>query len=272
MGHIKKACCNKLDTGGGLTETTRQGKQQTRKAVGKNTVKTGTPDTSSVEEYPLHQLTENSGSKPIELNVNVQGKTISMELDTGAAVSLISEVNYNNFFSDVSLKKSTVKLKSYSGEDIPVIGQTEVLIKYNQQEENLPLLVVKGDGRSLFGRNWFSCITLDWKEIHQVMNSSLKTVLDRHSAVFQEGLGKLKDYKAKITLDPQATPRFCKVRPVPYALKTKVEEELDRLMAEGIIEPRQFADWAAPIVPVLKGIKPSAYVVTLSRQSIRLPR
>ena len=40
---------------------------------------------------------------------------------------------------------------------------------------------------------------------------------------------------------------------MPYALKTKVEEELDCLTAEGIIEPRQFADWAAPIVPVLKG-------------------
>ena len=78
-------------------------------------------------------------------------------------------------------------------------------------------------------------------------------MLDRHAAVFQEGLGKLKGYKAKITLDPQATPHFCKARPVPYALKAKVEEELDRLTAEGIIEPRQFADWAAPIVPVLKG-------------------
>ena len=253
VGHIKKACRNKLNSGGVLTEATRQGKQSTKKAAVGRTVKTVEPsDTSSVEEYPLHQLTENSGSNPIELNVDVQGETISMELDTGAAVSLISERTYNQFFSDVSLKKSTVKLKSYSGEDIPVIGQMEVLVKYNQQEETLPLLVVKGDGRSLFGRNWFSRITLDWKEIHQVMNNSLKTVLDRHSAVFQEGLGKLKDYKAKIILDPQATPRFCKARPVPYALKTKVEEELDRLTAEGIIEPRQFADWAAPIVPVLK--------------------
>ena len=56
----------------------------------------------------------------------------------------------------------------------------------------------------------------------------------------------------KITLDPQATPRFCKAKPVPYALKTKVEEELDRLTVDGIIEPRQFADWAASIVLVLK--------------------
>ena len=255
VGHIKKACRSKQDTGGSLIEATRQNKQQTKKSTGgRNTVKTVEPlDSTDTEEYPLHQLTENSNSKPIELEVEVQGKTISMELDTGAAVSLISEKTYQKFFSDVSLQKSMVKLKSYSGEDIPVMGQTEVLVKYNHQEENLPLLVVKGDGRSLFGRNWFSRISLNWGEIHQVYSSSLKAVLDRHAAVFQEGLGKLKGYKAKITLDPQATPRFCKARPVPYALKAKVEEELDRLTAEGIIEPRQFADWAAPIVPVLKG-------------------
>ena len=132
VGHIKKACRNKLNSGGVLTEATRQGKQSTKKAAVGRTVKTVEPsDTSLVEEYPLHQLTENSGSNPIELNVDVQGETISMELDTGAAVSLISERTYNQFFSDVSLKKSTVKLKSYSGEDIPVRGQMEVLVKYN---------------------------------------------------------------------------------------------------------------------------------------------
>ena len=60
-------------------------------------------------------------------------------------------------------------------------------------------------------------------------------MLDRHAAVFQEEPGKLKGYKAKITLDPRATPHFCKMRPVSYALKAKVEEELDRLTAEGSI-------------------------------------
>ena len=32
----------------------------------------------------------------------------------------------------------------------------------------------------------------------------------------------------------------------------KVEEELERLEKEGIIDPIQFAHWAAPIVAVLK--------------------
>ena len=252
---LHNASSKMQNVGSNHTEESRPSKQLPRKSTsGRNTVKTVQPlETESLEEYPLNQLTQNSGSKPIELNVDVLGKSISMELDTGAAVSLISEETYKKSFPDVSLQELTVKLKSYSGEDIPVIGQMEVLVKYNHQEGNLPLLVVKGNGRSLFGRNWLSCITINWKEIHQIYSSSLKTVLDHHKAVFQEGLGELKGYKAKITLDPQATPRFCKARPVPYALKAKVEEELDQLTAEGIIERRDFADWAAPIVPVLKG-------------------
>ena len=38
----------------------------------------------------------------------------------------------------------------------------------------------------------------------------------------------------------------------PFALKDKVEAELERLEREGIIEPVQSAEWAAPIVPVVK--------------------
>jgi len=77
-------------------------------------------------------------------------------------------------------------------------------------------------------------------------------VLERHQPVFQEGLGKLRGYEAKINVDPNVSPRFCRARPVPYALKDKVELELERLIEQGIIEPIQFADWAAPIVAVLK--------------------
>ena len=58
--------------------------------------------------------------------------------------------------------------------------------------------------------------------------------------------------EARIDVNPQAQPRFCKARPVPFALKHKVEAELDRLHKEGIVEAVQSAEWAAPIVPVVK--------------------
>ena len=41
-------------------------------------------------------------------------------------------------------------------------------------------------------------------------------------------------------------------RPLPYALKDKVEKELERLQREGQVEPNEFSEWAAPIVLVVK--------------------
>ena len=69
-------------------------------------------------------------------------------------------------------------------------------------------------------------------------------------------------------IDPKATPRFCKARPIPYAFKAKVEEELERLVGEGTLEPVQFADWAAPIVPVLKSGKARVRICGDFRQTV----
>ena len=35
-------------------------------------------------------------------------------------------------------------------------------------------------------------------------------------------------------------------------MRAKVEEEIDRLVSEGILEPVEYADWVAPVVAVLK--------------------
>ncbi|KAG8175310.1 hypothetical protein JTE90_008319 [Oedothorax gibbosus] len=67
-----------------------------------------------------------------------------------------------------------------------------------------------------------------------------------------EGVGAIKDVKVHLTLKPDAVPKIFKARPVPYALRKKVDEELDRLLEKGIIEPVKTSVWAAPVVPVLK--------------------
>ena len=83
-------------------------------------------------------------------------------------------------------------------------------------------------------------------------SSALATVLHDHRAVFKNELGTITCAKAEIHVDPQVPPSFHRPRPVPFALKQKVEIELERLQREGIIHPRQFSQWAAPIVAVPK--------------------
>ncbi len=47
-----------------------------------------------------------------------------------------------------------------------------------------------------------------------------------------------------------------------------VEDKLERLLKEGIIEPVQFAEWAAPIVPVFKQDKKSLCICGDFKQTV----
>ena len=70
--------------------------------------------------------------------------------------------------------------------------------------------------------------------------------------MFDSDLGTAKGFKAKIIVDSSVSPKFLRARSIPYFYREKVEAELDKLVAEGTIEPVEHSEWAAPIVAVLK--------------------
>ena len=72
---------------------------------------------------------------------------------------------------------------------------------------------------------------------------------NKHSDVFEEVVLRI---MLKLEVDPSVTPRFHKARSIQFALKEKVERELQKLEDQGIISPVTHSDWAAPIVPVVK--------------------
>ena len=59
-----------------------------------------------------------------------------------------------------------------------------MVVKYGDQTATVSLLVVKGEGPSLLGRNWLGVLKLDWHEIFWLHNASLKEVPDKHKAAF----------------------------------------------------------------------------------------
>ena len=65
-------------------------------------------------------------------------------------------------------------------------------------------------------------------------------------------MGLVKGTSAKIQLKSGDQARFCKATSVLYALRPRLEQELERVERTGVIEPVEFSEWAAPIVPIVK--------------------
>ena len=57
----------------------------------------------------------------------------------------------------------------------------------------------------------------------------------------------------EIKANIRVKPLYYRSRPISYAMTQKVDNEIDRLLKEDIIEPIEISDWAAPVVPILKG-------------------
>ena len=175
-------------------------------------------------------------------------------------MSIMCENLFHKLWPRRGLKQTSIRLQTYSREPIPVVGTADVNVVYEGQTATLPLVVVKEQGPTLLGRNWLSQLKLNWSEIHYSTSPGLPDLLTKYSEVFQEGLGSFKGYEATINVDPTATPRFYKARTVPYAMRESVEAELDRLVAQGTLEPVEYSDWAAPIVAVMKSDRKSVRI------------
>ena len=134
-------------------------------------------------------------------------------------------------------------------------GSCSVNVCYDRVEYSLTLFVVSGKGPALqlLGRNWLEKLKLNWLIIKQLShNKRLEGILQKRAELFEEGLGTPQGTKAKIHVDPTATPIFHKARPVSYALREKIERDLEKLERAGTIEPVQYSKWATTIVPVMK--------------------
>ena len=76
--------------------------------------------------------------------------------------------------------------------------------------------------------------------------------------MFLDGTGVIQGEKAVIHTKDNVCPKFSRARTVPYALRKKIENELDIIEKENVIQKVEHNDWATPIVVVSKtnGVRP----------------
>ena len=107
-------------------------------------------------------------------------------------------------------------------------------VEHAGQTAPLSAIIVPGTGPNLLGRDWLADLKLDWAAVLQFRDDDF---LEAFTELFQEDLGTLNGTEVKLVVDENVKPRFCKPRPVPFAMQAKVEAELDRLQKEGVIRP-----------------------------------
>ena len=263
-GHIAKMCRNQAtrsardESGRQRTRGNYEGQRGPRTSGGYRAqyVEETEPNTpplyTDADMEPIFTLGTADRPEPsIIVKPEVENIPLTMELDTGTSVSIISEDTWKTKLSSASLEKAKIRLRTYTGEQMKVLGQLQVNVQYHGLHHSLPLLVVEGRGPSLLGRNWLGKIKLDWASINHI-SSELDRLLEQYQEVFKEELGTLKGVQARLTLQPGAAPKFFRPRSVPYALREAIEKDLERLEQLGVIEKVNHSDWAAPIVPVPK--------------------
>ena len=245
MGHIAKACRSEKTTG----QT-----QQHKSSSGMHQV---TP-TEVADIVHINSVTQRKSlPKSYKANMSVNGIPLEMEIDTGAAVSIVSEATWEQKLNKPTLKPCSLVLKGYPDNPLEIMGCSDVQVQDGKTTKQLELIVCKGNSLSLLGRNWLEEIRLNWPEIAftngvKTSQSELDKILDKYKDVFTAKLGHGKGVKAKLYVKENSIPKFHRTRPVPLAMKVKIETELQRQVDMGILEKVDTADWAAPIVPVTK--------------------
>ena len=77
----------------------------------------------TTKDYSYNMFSaRNSSTEPIIVNVSLNQVPVTMELDTGASLSVINKDTCNHINTDAAtpITKSPVKLKTYMGENIPM--------------------------------------------------------------------------------------------------------------------------------------------------------
>lgn len=193
------------------------------------------------------------------VTLSINGVPVDMELDSGSPVSLMPKTSFERLFKSTELRESDIQLATYTGESLNVCGYLPVVVKYESQSHSLKLYVVNSGHSTLLGRDWLQKIKLNWKNIKFIQSikaqqpvGNLNQLKNEFVHLFDDKLGKLVDFQAKLQIKDNAAPVFMRARAIPYAMREKVEQELNRLEKEGVVSKTNTSEWATPIVPILK--------------------
>lgn len=97
----------------------------------------------------------NNISEPL-LEVNIENKRVSMEIDSGSAVSVMSRVDFVKCFGHIAVRPCLKKLLVINGSNLKVFGKVGVTVCLNGKIAQAELIILDCDHKfiPLIGRDW----------------------------------------------------------------------------------------------------------------------
>ncbi|CAI6367254.1 unnamed protein product [Macrosiphum euphorbiae] len=132
-------------------------------------------------------------------------------------------------------------------------GKVQLAVTNNNESRSFWAYVIPNGGPPLIGRN--DIVSLGIENIYSCNFNAetIDSILGKYKQLFEPGLGTFNAYTISLKLKPGASPKFCKHRAVPLALRDKVITEIERLVENNTLIPIDSCEWATPVVPILKG-------------------
>ena len=105
--------------------------------------------------YELYNISDRKCEPPaIKLDVMMHNTKIIVEVDTGASTTLINESTFHQIWPKQKPDVSKADLlRTFTGEKVPLLGTVNTTIQYQDQTTTLPVLIVKGQGPNIVGRD-----------------------------------------------------------------------------------------------------------------------
>ena len=145
-----------------------------------------------------------------------------------------------------------MKLSAYNGTEIPVAGKCITSIKHNNQTVNILFIVVETNSVPILGLNTSEKLNLI-KRIYKINGNSHPDVSIQKE--FSDCFGEIVclQHTHHIEVRDNVKPVIAPIRKIPLALKSKLKDELQRMIRLDIIEPvEKLTDWVNALVVISK--------------------
>ncbi|XP_064469193.1 uncharacterized protein K02A2.6-like [Ornithodoros turicata] len=185
----------------------------------------------------------------------ILGQDVQLQVDTGSRHTLLNHQSWIKL-GKPKLSPPSYSLQGFNKNPIALKGQGQVEVAYQGRTHHLEIVVTESLHRNLLGREWIEKLGVDLNKLFvgalDNVPSSLTNTLETHRELFRKGLGRCQKVKVHAQLKDGASPKFFKPRPIPFALRSLVENDLERQCKNGVLTPVDYSDWATPIVVVPK--------------------